>query len=148
MFAFTRRRSRVWLAAGSDGRCEVFPWPVRLAWAVGYCFARELQRRLRAPHGPGTHQPPSCVYTGMLLPLTPSALLRGMFEDWRTAWGEGSLPLLFVQLANLNAHNRWPGLWEWQAETLAVRCGSGSTTWAVDWNRASWDLMAGGEDKP
>ena len=50
-----------------------------------------------------------------------------MIRDWRTRWGEGDFPFLFVQLANYQAvqakpveNHNWPFLREAQALTLAL----------------------------
>ncbi len=52
-----------------------------------------------------------------------SRLFRTMIQDWRSAWGQGDFPFLFVQLANYKAgaNARWPELREAQFEALALR---------------------------
>jgi len=44
-----------------------------------------------------------------------------MIQDWRSAWGQGDFPFLFVQLANFKAapDARWPELRDAQRQTLA-----------------------------
>ncbi|MDP2338529.1 MAG: sialate O-acetylesterase [Bacteroidota bacterium] len=87
------------------------------------------------------------VYNGMIKPLLPfgikgaiwyqgeaniggayqyRTLFKAMIEDWRTVWGEGDFPFLFVQLPNfmeLNpqlAEDAWPQLREAQTMALAL----------------------------
>jgi sialate O-acetylesterase len=48
-------------------------------------------------------------------------LFRAMIEDWRRAWGLGSFPFLFVQLANFQSNGFWPLLRESQVEALGLR---------------------------
>ncbi len=88
---------------------------------------------------------PAGIYNAMIAPLTPHAI-RGvlwyqgesdasperapvyarLFEttirSWRTAWGTGDFPFLFVQLSNWTAGpgNAWPELREAQRQTLSV----------------------------
>jgi sialate O-acetylesterase len=89
---------------------------------------------------------PSALYNGMIAPLTPFAirgaiwyqgesntgpdraslyarLLQTMIRDWRSAWGEGDFPFLFVQIANFNteAEELWPVVRDAQRQTLALR---------------------------
>ena len=70
------------------------------------------------------HRGPSCLYNGMIAPLQPYAIRgviwyqgesnRGnprqyadlfptLIKDWRSAWGRGDFPFLFVQLPPFNA---------------------------------------------
>ena len=98
----------------------------------------------RPPVGPGHPNTPAGLYNGMIAPLIPYSvsgviwyqgeanasvvhampyrrLFRLMIEDWRAGWGQGSLPFLFVQLANYKANPYWPLLRESQADALELR---------------------------
>jgi len=89
---------------------------------------------------------PGMLYNGMIAPLTPFAI-RGaiwyqgesntdaqraplycrafsdMIEDWRSQWGIGDFPFLFVQISNYKDGPAadWPTLREQQLKTLALR---------------------------
>jgi sialate O-acetylesterase len=90
------------------------------------------------PRYPST---PASLYNGMIAPLTPYTirgviwyqgeanateaqafryrrLFTAMIQDWRSHWGEGDFPFLFVQLANFKSNEWWPILRESQTETL------------------------------
>ena len=102
----------------------------------------------RKPLGPDSPHAPSGLYGAMINPLVPYAL-RGaiwyqgesnasrayqyrklfpvMIESWRTAWGCGPFPFLFVQLANFMAvqtepaeASAWAELREAQLMTLRL----------------------------
>jgi sialate O-acetylesterase len=72
---------------------------------------------------------PSCLFNGMVAPLTPYAvrgaiwyqgeanvgnaynyrfLMEGMIKDWRARWGEGDFPFFLVQLAPFGTINPEP----------------------------------------
>ena len=87
---------------------------------------------------------PTLLYNAMINPLTPMAmkgviwyqgesnagraeayraLFAGMIEEWRTKWGQGNFPFLFVQLAGFDTprqHHDWPALREAQAMALEL----------------------------
>jgi len=48
---------------------------------------------------------------------------RAMIEDWRSQWGEGDFPFLFVQISNYKATPAadWPTVRDQQLKTLALR---------------------------
>jgi sialate O-acetylesterase len=89
---------------------------------------------------------PGALYNGMIAPLTPFAirgviwyqgesnsgpdraplyarLFQTMIRDWRSDWGEGDFPFLFVQIANWNAaaEDLWPEVRNAQRQALALR---------------------------
>jgi len=49
-------------------------------------------------------------------------LFGTMIQDWRSAWGQGDFPFLFVQLANFKTEpdTQWPELRDAQRQTLAL----------------------------
>lgn len=91
---------------------------------------------------------PTSLYNGMVAPVIPFAikgalwyqgesnagraaqyrtLFPTMIRDWRSRWGEGDFPFLFVQLANFRTvqtapveNDGWPMLREAQALTLSL----------------------------
>ena len=86
---------------------------------------------------------PAGLYNGMIAPLTRfpikgaiwyqgesnsgpervswyDRLFQTMIRDWRSAWGQGDFPFLFVQLANYNPGGLWPELREAQRRTLEL----------------------------
>jgi sialate O-acetylesterase len=44
-----------------------------------------------------------------------------MIQDWRTHWGEGDFPFLFVQIANWNPGDLFPEVREAQRQTLILK---------------------------
>jgi sialate O-acetylesterase len=88
----------------------------------------------------------SSLWNAMIAPITPYAIagtiwyqgesnadfayqyrrvFATMIQQWRTAWGEGDFPFLFVQLANLQEGEKlypdaWPTLRESQAKALSL----------------------------
>jgi sialate O-acetylesterase len=96
------------------------------------------------PQGPGHQNTPAGLYNAMIAPLTPypirgaawyqgesnasqtqaylyRRLFADMIESWRKAWGEGSFPFYFVQLANYKTNGWWPLLRESQTATLELK---------------------------
>lgn len=99
-----------------------------------------------APRDPRSHpHRDSGLWNGMIAPLTPFAiggviwyqgesnagfayqyrkLFATMIQQWRTSWGEGDFPFLFVQLASFDPGgpppDTWPVLRESQQITLAL----------------------------
>jgi sialate O-acetylesterase len=83
------------------------------------------------------------LYNGMIHPLVPFAIrgaiwyqgeanvgqgmqyntrMKALIQGWRTVWGQGDFPFLFVQLAPFDyggVATRLPEIWEAQAATLA-----------------------------
>jgi len=100
--------------------------------------------RPNPPQGPGHPNTPSGLFNAMIAPLTSYAirgalwyqgesnanpagawlyrrLITSMIESWREAWGQGSFPFYFVQLANFESNGWWPLLRESQNMTLELR---------------------------
>ncbi len=96
------------------------------------------------PQGPGHPNTPGGLFNAMIAPLTPYSikgalwyqgesnanpagallyrhLMTSMIESWREAWGQGSFPFYFVQLANFQSSGWWPLLRESQNMTLELR---------------------------
>ena len=90
---------------------------------------------------------PTLLYNGMLYPIIPYGIkgaiwyqgesnasraqqskrvFSNLIKDWRTKWGEGNFPFLFVQLANFKkavaepAESEWAELREAQTQTLKL----------------------------
>ena len=104
-------------------------------------------RKPNPPIGQNHQWSPAGLYNAMIAPLTPYAikgaiwyqgennaskrrsyvyrrLFQAMIQDWRTAWGQGDFPFLFVQLANYartGANSEWPELREAQAMALNLK---------------------------
>jgi sialate O-acetylesterase len=103
-----------WKAAAEKAKAESLPPP----------------RRMYPPMGPNHFARPSTLFNGMIAPLIPygiqgviwyqgeansggnllacnpvvyRTLFPALIKDWRTSWGQGDFPFLFVQLANLRA---------------------------------------------
>jgi sialate O-acetylesterase len=89
---------------------------------------------------------PSALYNGMIAPLTPFAIrgviwyqgeansgqeraylyaqvFQTMIRDWRSAWGEGDFPFLYVQIANWNTapESLWPVVRDAQRQALTLK---------------------------
>ena len=120
---------------------QMAKWPEREAEAKA---GKPSPPKPAAPPGPGHQNTPAGLYNGMIAPLTPYAirgaiwyqgeanagegrayqyrrLFASMIESWRKAWGEGSFPFYFVQLANFRSGGWWPVLRESQTATLDLR---------------------------
>jgi len=103
----------------------------------------------KKPQAPDAESLPTILNNGMIAPIIPYAikgviwyqgeanggnpklyetLFPVMITDWRTRWGEGDFPFLWVQLANFRPRNPdptqtidgWPGLREAQSKTLKL----------------------------
>jgi sialate O-acetylesterase len=111
-------------------------------WEAGAPQRSERPQLRRRPGGQWT---PAGLFNAMVSPVTKLAirgviwyqgeantaperapiygrLFQTMIRGWRTAWGQGSFPLLFVQLANYKAvpDSMWPEVREAQREALAL----------------------------
>lgn len=125
--------------------------PISLAGDWKYLLAHELNAENRPTRRPGTlfgpehPHAPAGLFNGMIAPIVPytiagaiwyqgesnasraqqyGKLFPGMIEDWRTRWGQGQFPFLFVQLANYRSptdtivDTDWAHLRDAQLKTL------------------------------
>lgn len=132
--------SQMWLKSSSGTR-------IALAGDWKYKEVMSLNDVPPRPQSPDSPNRPTVLYNAMLKPLMPCAL-RGaiwyqgesnaaracqyrelfptMINSWRTNWGQGDFPFLFVQLANwrqrrdLPLDSDWAELREAQSKTLAL----------------------------
>lgn len=99
----------------------------------------------KAPNAPGRPWMPSGLYNGMLAPLAPFAikgaiwyqgesnatrayqyrrLFPTMIRNWRSLWGQGDFPFLFVQLAAFGPNGKNLGESDWaelrEAQTMTL----------------------------
>lgn len=107
---------------------------------------RENPRATRGWHqNEGNSWMPSGLFNAMIAPLTRfpikgviwyqgesnaspgraplyAHLFRAMIRDWRSAWGEGDFPFLFVQIANFKTSpgSMWPEVRDAQRQALAL----------------------------
>jgi len=126
-----------WTAAAEKAKAEGQPPP----------------KKIYPPTGPAPFARPSTLFNGMIAPLIPygiqgviwyqgeansgskgracspltyRALFPVLIKDWRTRWGQGDFPFLFVQLANIKApqiepvEKGWGPIREAQMMTLSV----------------------------
>ncbi len=111
-----------------------------------------------APRGPGKPWMPAGLYNGMLAPLVPYGikgaiwyqgesnasrayqyrrLFPAMIRNWRSEWGQGDFPFLFVQLAAFGPNGQtlgesdWAELREAQSMTLSSTPNTGMAV-AID----------------
>ena len=99
----------------------------------------------KKPEGPGGPWEPGVLYNAMVAPVTGlairgviwyqgeantaaaraplySRIFETMIQDWRSAWGIGDFPFLFVQLANYETpEGDWPEVREGQRQALRLR---------------------------
>lgn len=122
------------------------PTSISLAGTWKYCVGVSSDKLPKAPQDLTNQLRPSALYNGMVAPLVPYAirgviwyqgennapaacgynnLFSTMIRDWRSHWGQGSFPFLFVQLANYKARaakpccDDWAELREAQLQTLS-----------------------------
>lgn len=108
---------------------------------------KDSPRRPNPPFGPGNPHSPAGLYNAMIAPLIPYGiggaiwyqgesnadrayqyrkLFPAMITNWRSDWGQGDFPFLFVQLANFMAvesepvESAWAELREAQLMTLSL----------------------------
>jgi len=121
------------LALTGDWRWEV---EREIPLVSGVVFATQPQ----PPPGLAMPNSPTALYNAMIAPLVPYGLkgfiwyqgeanvaahasyrdrFTAMIRDWRTRWGQGTLPFYFVQLASFTESPGWPYLREAQTQTLS-----------------------------
>lgn len=138
-----------------DAEYKQFPteYPKRMeTYEKALAKYREDAEKAKAENKPASRPPgrpwmPSGLYNGMLAPLAPYAikgaiwyqgesnatrayqyrrLFPAMISDWRTLWGQGDFPFLFVQLAAFGPNGQklgesdWAELREAQLMTLSA----------------------------
>jgi len=106
---------------------------------------KRVPSRPRDPLGPNHQHRPASLYNGMIAPLLPYAMqgaiwyqgesnagrayqyrtiFPAMITDWRTKWGQGDFPFIFVQLANFKDRKEQPDESDWaelrEAQTMAL----------------------------
>ncbi len=116
-------------------------WKMKPGITLAKAPKRPAEPRVK-PNSPNT---PSVLYNAMIHPLIPFAikgaiwyqgesnadrayqyrtLFPAMITDWRTHWGEGDFPFLFVQLANFTPRKSHPVDDAWaelrEAQTMAL----------------------------
>jgi len=114
-----------------------------------------------APAYPGPDLYPTTLYNGMIHALIPFAIqgvawyqgennasrayqYRSVFPrlitDWRTHWGQGDFPFLFVQLANYQPAKDQPGESNWaelrEAQTMTLSLPNTGMALAIDLGEA------------
>lgn len=128
-----------------NGKKLIEEWKVDSANAVSKGMAPP--RKPAKPEGPGTRNQPSGLFNGMIYPLAPYTfkgviwyqgesnasrayqyrkLFPAMINNWRTLWGNNSLPFYYVQLPNLlrqpePSKSGWAELREAQLKTLSLQ---------------------------
>lgn len=112
--------------------------------AAAKAAGKALPNKPAPPVGPGHQNRPAGLYNAMIAPLVPYTirgaiwyqgesnannsgsahlyrrLFPAMIESWRSAWGQGSFPFYYVQLANYKTNGNWPLLRESQSATLEL----------------------------
>jgi sialate O-acetylesterase len=86
---------------------------------------------------------PAALFNAMIAPLVPLSirgviwyqgesntnpeqtpvygrLFQTLIQDWRTKWGEGDFPFLFVQIANYRTADEWPSVRDAQRRALSL----------------------------
>jgi sialate O-acetylesterase len=123
---------------------------VRYETALAKFNAEPKQQGARPPQppdGPEHQHAPNVLYNGMIAPLVKytirgvtwyqgendankafghiySEAMQSLVRDWRTQWGQGDFPFLWVQLANYNpprANGHWERVQEAQLKATSLK---------------------------
>jgi len=123
---------------------------------------KALQNNPRPTFSFGPNKFPALLYNGMVNPIVPYAiegviwyqgennagkayqyrrLFPAMITDWRTGWGEGDFPFLFVQLANFRAPDAQPVESDWaelrEAQTMTLSLSNTGMAVIIDIGEAA-----------
>ncbi len=123
-----------WTDLSAEKKAEIEDHHDLMAHWFVYCFACMARNVSYGPIPKGDFGAPSWLYNAMIAPLT-NATIQGtiwyqgesdsglayryrtlfptLIQDWRTQWGLGDFPFLFVQLSNFNEPNPEPTESEW-----------------------------------
>jgi sialate O-acetylesterase len=127
--------------ASGGGRSELAgEWHCRVEHELPLLSASVWSSCPPVPDALNLQNAPAALYHGMIAPLLPFGMrgviwyqgesnveqhrtyrerFTSLIRDYRTRWGMGTLPFLFVQLANYGTGELWPYLREAQAECLS-----------------------------
>jgi len=125
----------------ADGTTKILPlagtWKYAVELEIPLVSMQVFRTYPPPPRVLAEQHAPAALYHGMIAPLLPYGLrgflwyqgennvehyrhyrnrLVAMIRDWRTRFGQGTLPFLLVQLAGFRATDEWPHLREAQAE--------------------------------
>ena len=115
-------------------------------WTVEHNFGHASANRASSPPRPpasaSMQDRAASLYNGMIHPLVPygikgviwyqgesnadaqasqySERFSAVIGDWRSRFGQGDVPFLFVQLANFDSDASWPVIRDQQEKTLAL----------------------------
>ncbi|MCK3686073.1 sialate O-acetylesterase [Maribellus sp. YY47] len=117
----------------------------------------KLSKVLVGNYNIGPNSYPTLLYNGMIKALIPYAIkgaiwyqgesnagralqyrrvFKNLITDWRTHWGEGDFPFLFVSLANFTAPVDVPSESEWaelrEAQTMTLQLPNTGMAMAID----------------
>jgi sialate O-acetylesterase len=112
-------------AAKAQGKPEPeFPWHPQLSmWAPGLLWNGMIAPLTQLPiRGVIWYQGESNSNLERE-PALYHRLFRTLIEDWRSQWGEGDFPFLYVQIANFKSTpvENWPAIRDGQLKTLELR---------------------------
>ena len=133
------------------------PWLMKVESEMPPIDPAQLQQAPQAPFGPGNPWAPASLYNAMIAPLVPygirgaiwyqgesnadravqyRTLFPTMIQDWRTRFGQGDFPFLFVQLANFTERMNDPSDQDWawlrEAQTMTLKLKNSGMAMAID----------------